>query len=113
MKTVEDAHAVTWVVFEQFLQQIPDFDGDDDATKSRLIAEGNRLNAHRIGPADENQQTIEACKTFFRQNVLDRVALGHDPDDPTAAWRAAVEADQPAPPGPLLEPLQPGPQPIA
>ncbi len=42
VKTVEDAHAVTWVVFEQFLRQIKELDGDDNATKSRLIAEENR-----------------------------------------------------------------------
>eukprot|EP00959_Pyramimonas_sp_CCMP1952_P340551 7132959-Pyramimonas_sp.AAC.1 len=84
VKTVEDAHAVTWVVFEQSLHQIKDLDGDDNATKAIIIAEDNRLTSHCIGPAAANEKNIEACKTFSKQNALDRVALGHDPDVPTA-----------------------------
>eukprot|EP00959_Pyramimonas_sp_CCMP1952_P350996 7353220-Pyramimonas_sp.AAC.1 len=80
VKEIQDAHAVTWVVYEQLLHQINDLDGDDESTKSRIVAEGNRLNSHRTGPRIDNQDTITACKGFSTQNALDRLALELEAD---------------------------------
>eukprot|EP00959_Pyramimonas_sp_CCMP1952_P016813 356479-Pyramimonas_sp.AAC.1 len=62
VESIQGAHAVAWVVYEQFLRQINDLDGDDDSTKSRIIAERNRLSSHRVGPRIGNQDTTTACK---------------------------------------------------
>eukprot|EP00959_Pyramimonas_sp_CCMP1952_P051725 1081240-Pyramimonas_sp.AAC.1 len=62
--------------------------GDDDATKSRLFAERNRLCSHRVGPRIDNSETITACEGFYTQNALDRLSMGLTADALTTVFAA-------------------------
>eukprot|EP00959_Pyramimonas_sp_CCMP1952_P316623 6627224-Pyramimonas_sp.AAC.1 len=57
-----DAHALAWIVYEQFVDKIHDNAEANDANKSRISQERDLLSSHRVGPRIDNFDTILACK---------------------------------------------------